>query len=343
MRHPHGGRLPGQRPNRATPLYEYYGEPGTVVNGQPWEVDIAHVEKPPDSASPVAGFLQATAIAYTDLVTLLETQTLNPTLTLMLQAPDGSCDLTVTNLVDTTPPAPPPKPVPRPRPRPLTTPGGAQPAIPAPPAIVGMLGDATLDAFHRFIRLWRKLGWAISDLDKTMAALQATAIDQRFLLSLAAVQQLQNSLSVSLPTVLSFWANLDTDGTDSFYLSLFQNKAVLNPPDPAFQLNYAATLTAAPSFQFPSPSFPNLTYDPSAQTLTALTDISDTELAQLQSLSDDPTFISVLNEIREIFLIYRAFSVVASVTASLAALPSPIVPTWLNYNASASQISFTGT
>ena len=91
-------------------------------------------------------------------------------------------------------------------------------------------------------------------------------------MSLAAVQQLQTSLSASLPTVLSFWANLDTDGSDSFYLSLFQNKAVLNPPDPAFQLNHIARLTTAPSLQFPlqfpSPTFPNLIYNATTQTLS---------------------------------------------------------------------------
>ena len=159
----------------------------------------------------------------------------------------------------------------------------------------GALRDPTLDLMHRFIRLWKKLRWAISDLDKTMTALQAADIDQRFLVSVAAVKQLQTALSVPLATVLSFWANLDTDGSDSFYLSLFQNKAVLNPPDPAFQLNYIARLTSPPTLQFPSPMFPSLVYDPTAKTLTALTNISDTELAQLQSLSNDTNLINVLD------------------------------------------------
>ena len=67
----------GNAPPSPTPLYQYYGEAGLVIKGQPWELDIAHVET----------FLQATAIAYTDLVALLETRALNPALSIMLLAP----------------------------------------------------------------------------------------------------------------------------------------------------------------------------------------------------------------------------------------------------------------
>ena len=69
----------GNAPPSPTLLYQYYGEAGLVVSGQPWELDIAHVET----------FLQATAIAYTDLVALLETRALNPSLSLMLQCAVG--------------------------------------------------------------------------------------------------------------------------------------------------------------------------------------------------------------------------------------------------------------
>ena len=177
---------------------------GTATANGSWEQNIAQVET----------FLQNTASGYTDLVSLLETRalnpnrTINPNLTIMLLAPDDApCDLTQTIIVD------------------LASTGS-------------VIGDSTLNLMHRFIRLWKKLGWTIEDLDKTMTALQAKDIDQNLLVSLAAIGQLQATLNIPLTQILSFWNNLDTDGQDSLYLSLFQNQAVLNPPDPCLQLKY---------------------------------------------------------------------------------------------------------
>src|SRR5262249_54531568 len=95
---------------------------------------------------------------------------------------------------------------------------------------------ATLSKMHRFIRLWRRLGCSIADLDRALAALQAATIDDTLLQKLALVAQLQNELKIPLPSLLSFWANLDTFGDDALYTRLFQNKAVFSPLDLAFVL-----------------------------------------------------------------------------------------------------------
>jgi len=251
----------------------------------PWEQDVAQVET----------FLKSTAIAYDDLVSLLGTRALNPNLTIMLQAPDdAACDLTQTTIVDLGPLGP-------------------------------ILQDSTLALMHRFIRLWKKLGWAIEDLDKTMTALNPADIDQQFLVSLAAVKQLQATLNIPLLQILSFWHDLDTDGRDSLFLTLFQNKAVLNPPDPAFQLTYAASLKTLPVLQFPSPMFPNLTYDPTGKHLTLSGTMSGAEFGQLQKLSNDPSYTAAIKQLPP--------GATPGFSVSLASLPAANLPSSLQFSA----------
>ena len=178
-----------------------------------------------------------------------------------------------------------------------------------------------------------------------MTALQATDINQSLLVSLAAIEQLESALNLPLTTILTFWSNLDTDGRNSFYLSLFQNKAVLYPPDPAFQLLYAAKLntTSPPSLAFPSPVFPNLTYNATTQTLSLTTSqtptptptptqISAAEQAQLLALSSVSGFQSAINQLAS----------GSATDVSPVALPPISLPAWLNFDASAFKISLAG-
>ena len=80
----------------------------------------------------------------------------------------------------------------------------------------------------------------MSDLDKVLRALAPSGINRGCLLALADVTQLQAQLNLSLPQLMRLWSAIDTDGRDSLYITLFQNKAVLNPVDPAFRLTYRA-------------------------------------------------------------------------------------------------------
>jgi hypothetical protein len=311
----------GHSPASAPPLYQYYGYAGTSTGSTvtfvptlpvniTWEQDIAGVGDPVG----VENFLQRTAIAYDDLVALFKTRALNPTMSIMLQASGtDACNLSETTIVD------------------LSTTGG-------------VLQDVPLDHLHRFIRLWQKLGWAISDLDKTMTALGATAIDQGLIIELAATQQLMTATGLPLLQVLSFWATIDTDGRDSLYLSLFQNPAVLNPPDPSFQLTYLAPLAALPLLQLPSPLFPNVAFVEVYGTglLSLQGTMSDAEYAQLTALSSDPTFLSAVGSLHT--------NGASGVTtwSTLPALPVVTLPPNLPglpsliYLPSTHQISFTG-
>jgi hypothetical protein len=104
------------------------------------------------------------------------------------------------------------------------------------------LTEAILGRLHRFIRLWRKLGWSIGDLDKVLASLQASEIDDTLLEQLAQIKQLQAILGQKqLLPLLSLWSNIDSYGEASLYARLFLNKAVLNPIDSAFTLDEQAS------------------------------------------------------------------------------------------------------
>jgi hypothetical protein len=89
-----------------------------------------------------------------------------------------------------------------------------------------MLDEADLGRLHRFIRLWRKLGWSMQDLDRALRALQAPDIDRDFLRRLGGIVQLQAMLKLSPQQLVSFCGALPTEGKDALYAKLFLNKAV---------------------------------------------------------------------------------------------------------------------
>jgi peptidoglycan hydrolase-like protein with peptidoglycan-binding domain len=123
-------------------------------------------------------------------------------------------------------------------------------------AISGLTPDI-LDRVRGFVRLWRKLGWTIYELDKAVMGLQGggtnlTAhLNDTLLWQLYQVQCARKALSLPVVSVLVFWATLDTADVPPLpgetvpqyclYNTLFQNKAVVNPVDPVFRLNAGGT------------------------------------------------------------------------------------------------------
>ncbi len=156
-----------------------------------------------DDLKKVPVFLAHTGISYTDLIELLKTRFLNPVQAATLQAGTDACDLSQTTIAN--------------------------------------WDEHFLSRAHRFIRLWRKLGWTIAEVDKALTALPTTAntpeIDDPFLGKLAAVCRLQMDLNLPVVTLLSLWSSIDTWGEDSLYQQLFRNKTVYSPLDDAFVLN----------------------------------------------------------------------------------------------------------
>lgn len=94
-----------------------------------------------------------------------------------------------------------------------------------------LLDDAELSKLHRFIRLWRKIGWSIAKLDRAMMALRASEITPDALIQLAQTKQLQDQSAADIEVLLSLWAPINTHGDDSLYKKLFLNKATLRIDD----------------------------------------------------------------------------------------------------------------
>ncbi|MFO0761439.1 MAG: neuraminidase-like domain-containing protein [Byssovorax sp.] len=93
---------------------------------------------------------------------------------------------------------------------------------------------------HRFLRLQRRTGYSIREMDALVTA-TATTIDDTFLETLAAVERFR-AAGVPAMVLASWFGDLDTrkrDGgkTPSFYEQVYQNRAVRNPPDPVFDLD----------------------------------------------------------------------------------------------------------
>ena len=116
--------------------------------------------------------------------------------------------------------------------------------------IMGM-DDQTAVLFVRFVRLWRKLGWSIYDLDRAISAFgfDPRAADpeayRNFLVHLSIVQRLRERFNLPIESLLVFWSDIgavtyidhQSEGQPtipSLYTRLFRNRSVNKPPDAAF-------------------------------------------------------------------------------------------------------------
>jgi hypothetical protein len=177
-----------------------------------------------EDLSQVSTFLQTSGLTYLELLELLSTRFINP---------DGSLRIVSTDHED------------------LSTCDLAKLRI-------DNLDLYVLDRIHRFVRLWRQLGWSMVELDKAIDTLkpidrtveELNAEDWADLLRrLSHIQRLKADLKVPVVTMLSWWTLIDTTEyiqqgkppSPSLYDELFQNKAVFSSPDDVqlFRLNDA--------------------------------------------------------------------------------------------------------
>jgi hypothetical protein len=98
--------------------------------------------------------------------------------------------------------------------------------------------DTAWEAIHRFLRLQRRTGYSIRELDAFFTS-STTPLDEAFLQGLAAVERFRGDEGVPAAVLASWFGDMDRrrrDGgnTASFYEQVFQSRAVKNPPDPAF-------------------------------------------------------------------------------------------------------------
>ncbi|WAI00932.1 Tc toxin subunit A-related protein [Methanogenium organophilum] len=104
------------------------------------------------------------------------------------------------------------------------------------------------DKIHRFLRLWRKTGWEMWELDLLIRSDRVGngKVDKDTLIRLKQFKQLQEKLRLPFETVLSFFNQINTEERakpgdpekiiQPLYINLFQNPAIINPIDPTYQL-----------------------------------------------------------------------------------------------------------
>ncbi|XXY21867.1 neuraminidase-like domain-containing protein [Sorangium sp. So ce216] len=162
-----------------------------------WEAVLRHV----------AVLMHRLGITYDELTELLHARFVNPNGLLQISAAEGADPLTSRT---------------------------SELRIPA-------LEQQALHRMNRFTRLRRALGWSAAELDQALSVLGGGTSDET-LVRLSGVAWLQAELRVPVIEALAWWGPLQTYAGPtpkdrSLYERLFLNKAVVNPIDPAFQLN----------------------------------------------------------------------------------------------------------
>ncbi len=123
------------------------------------------------------------------------------------------------------------------------------------------LNEEALLRMHLFIRLWRKLGWSMPDLDRAISAFPiplntstnnlpaSSGFKPAFLIFLANVDRLRQQKGLAIGILLNWYssrlstqqyADFSKSGSrilPSTYESLFYDRSVSRPKDPAFELN----------------------------------------------------------------------------------------------------------
>jgi hypothetical protein len=150
----------------------------------------------------VRSFLDRSGLTSAELTDLLDTRFINsnPARRDIDIEPPGSCDIDEMRLTGITDMA----------------------------GVIGVSGHRILSRIHRFVRLWRTLGWTMRELDTSIRALAATDLDQTFLLRLSDLRRVQSRLRMPLAQMLGLYADLDTDGPDALYNVVFRSPGVLS-------------------------------------------------------------------------------------------------------------------
>ncbi len=151
---------------------------------------------------------------------------------------------------------------------------------------------ANLDRIHRFLRLWRKLGWKMWEVDLVIRqpGIGAGTLDEAFLVSLYYFGRLRTRLGdkTTVEQLCALCGDLNTETHftklydkrgDGLYQSLFLNKRLVQPLDPAFDV--AAVTLPTP----PSPPPPPQPISGHLPPLLGALRISETDLALFQGLT----------------------------------------------------------
>jgi peptidoglycan hydrolase-like protein with peptidoglycan-binding domain len=151
------------------------------------------------------------------------------------------------------------------------------------------LTDAALSRLHRFVRLWRKIGWTIEELDRVLHAFAIApdmqALTDDVLVRLADLANLRDVLKCPVLEVLAFWRPIDTDGPDALYQTLFRDEKFPQAVRESFRLRADGA------------DLNDTTQELTAQAavLQAICRVSGPNLLQLISLTDGALTLSNLS------------------------------------------------
>ncbi len=102
------------------------------------------------------------------------------------------------------------------------------------------LSDSVLSRLHRFVRLWRKLGWSIEEVDKVLRSLSVApaspTLSNEVLVRIAHVTEIRQALNAPVLEVLALWGAVDTAGPTSLYQTLFQDEKFAKAVRESFRL-----------------------------------------------------------------------------------------------------------
>lgn len=202
-------------------------------------------------------FLNRTGLEYDELQKLLTMQFVNPDPpTLSIRHLDSSCDTAQKRLQVLTPDA--------------------------------------LNRIHRFLRLWRKLGWNMWEVDLVITRLGGGALGDQLAANLRPfLKLLKRFPSLSVEQLSAFWGDLNTRSKftaafkkpePSLYEKLFLNKRISNPVDDAFAL---AAVTNAATL---------VTLDAHLAPVFAAMRISQADLAALRALTQPGGNAAAIND-----------------------------------------------
>lgn len=222
--------------------------------------------------SKVDTFLDRTGLEYADLQRMLTLGFVNPGGAIVIQYADASCDTSQQTLQG--------------------------------------LDKFALDRIHRFLRLWKKLGWRMWEVDLVIQhpALGNQSLDAAFAVRLYPFLQTRARLAtVSIEQLCSFYSTLNTTPKftvayekldPSLYESLFLNKRLANPIDPAFAVSAVTAAVPAGNFDDPAHIAPVL----------AATKLKQTDLALVAGLTqpaNGPAYIDNKLSLKNLSFLYR--------------------------------------
>jgi hypothetical protein len=198
----------------------------------------------------VKNFLQKTGLEYNELLALLDLKFINPAGDVAINHLDASCD--------------------------------------TDQKVIQVLDATKLDRIHRFLRLWRKLpAWKMWELDLAIRQprIGNGVLDETFLVRLLHLSEVQKKLGpkTSIEQTCALFGNLNVETRftklhekrqDALYQTLFLNKRLIKPLDPAFEVA---------SVNVPAPTVEKI--PPHASVVLAALSIRETDLALFGGLT----------------------------------------------------------